>query len=64
MVLHQARDIRIIFQHKNRLTQFRTLDRTRNLINVRLAHSGQEDCERTMNRDVEAGIWVRTYTLE
>jgi hypothetical protein len=30
MVLHQAGDIRVIFQHKNRLTQFVDLGRTRN----------------------------------
>jgi hypothetical protein len=57
VVLHQAGDIRIIFQHKNRLTQFVDLGRTRNMINVRLAQSGSEICERTMNRAVEAGTW-------
>jgi hypothetical protein len=40
VVLDQARDIRIVFQHKNRLTQFVDLGRTRIMINVRLAQSG------------------------
>ena len=52
MILHQPGDIRIIFQHKNRLTQFVNLVELR-LINVRLAHSTPEDCERTMNRESE-----------
>jgi len=64
MILHQAGDIRIIFQHKNRLTQFVDLDRTRNMINVRLAQQVSEDCERTMNRAVETGGWIPSYTLK
>jgi len=51
MVLHEAGDVRIVFQHKNRLTQFVNLGRTRDMINLRLAHGAREDCERTMNRE-------------
>jgi hypothetical protein len=38
MILHQAGDVRIIFQHKDRLTQFENLGPTCNMINIRLAH--------------------------
>src|SRR5207302_5358217 len=58
MILHQAGDIRVVFQHKNRLTQFVNLASNMHMINVRLAQSGSEDCERTMNRNVEIENWV------
>ena len=52
VVLDQPGDIRVVFQHKNRLTQFVNLDLATQLLPfIRLAPPDGTVCKRTMNRD-------------